>query len=68
MILSTEEHGEFMQSVAAKTAAKFSLIPPVPHIHSERNSHDQSTNVEVDAAAADRVFQGTVENLSKMDD
>ncbi|KAA0046889.1 malonate--CoA ligase isoform X1 [Cucumis melo var. makuwa] len=64
MILSTEDHVEFMQSVAAKTVATVSLIPPVPHIYSERNSHDQSTNIEVNAADADRVFQGTVENLS----
>ncbi|KAL4026560.1 hypothetical protein IC575_014996 [Cucumis melo] len=64
MILSTEDHVEFMQSVAAKTVAIVSLIPPVPHIYSERNSHDQSTNIEVNAADADRVFQGTVENLS----
>ncbi|XP_023000346.1 malonate--CoA ligase [Cucurbita maxima] len=61
MILSTEDHAEIMQSVAAKTAAKFSLIPPVPHIYSETNSRDQSTDIEMDA---ERVFQGTVENLS----
>nr|XP_043616690.1 probable CoA ligase CCL8 [Erigeron canadensis] len=30
MILSTEDHSELMQKVAAKTAAKFSLIPDVP--------------------------------------
>ncbi|XP_022152972.1 malonate--CoA ligase isoform X2 [Momordica charantia] len=61
MILSTEDRGEFMQSVAAKTAAKFSLIPPVPHISSERNPHEQPTDIEADA---DRIFQGTIENLS----
>lgn len=65
MILSTEDHAEIMQSVAAKTAAKFSLIPPVPHIYSETNSRDQSTDIEMDA---ERVFQGTVENLSKIND
>ncbi|KAK2971169.1 hypothetical protein RJ640_008593 [Escallonia rubra] len=30
MILSTDEHRELMQNVAAKSSAQFSLIPPVP--------------------------------------
>lgn len=30
MILSTEDHSEIMQSVAAKSASQFSLITPVP--------------------------------------
>ncbi|KAL7606185.1 hypothetical protein Lser_V15G18145 [Lactuca serriola] len=35
MILSTEDHSELMQKVAAKTAAQFSLIPNVPTMTSQ---------------------------------
>ncbi|KAK6912053.1 AMP-binding enzyme, C-terminal domain [Dillenia turbinata] len=44
MILSTEEHSELMQSVAGKTAAQFSLMPPVPSIpsHTGANGHSQT--------------------------
>lgn len=35
MILSTEDHSELMQKVAAKTAAQFSLIPDVPIMTSQ---------------------------------
>ncbi|KAA8541775.1 hypothetical protein F0562_022927 [Nyssa sinensis] len=55
MILSTEDHRELMQNVAAKSAAQFSLIPPVPSIPSQTTGHDQSQTGEMDA---DRNLQG----------
>ncbi|KAG5537729.1 hypothetical protein RHGRI_024996 [Rhododendron griersonianum] len=45
MILSTEDHSELMKNVAAKSAAQFSLIPPVPCI----TEHDNSESAESDA-------------------
>ena len=48
MILSTEDHRELMQNVAAKTAAQFSLIPPVPSIPSQTTGHGQSQTGDVD--------------------
>lgn len=44
MILSTEDHSELMKNVAAKSAAQFSLIPPVPCI----TEHDNSESAESD--------------------
>lgn len=49
MILSTEDHQELMKSVAAKTAAQLSLIPPVVN---ESEPHDAGNNVQ-------RSFLGT---------
>lgn len=40
MILSTDDHQELMQNVAAKTAAQFSLIPSVPSSYSQENTVD----------------------------
>lgn len=40
MILTTEEHQELMENVAAKSSAQLSLIPPVPSI-SEAAGNDQ---------------------------
>ncbi|KAG8643411.1 probable CoA ligase CCL8 isoform X2 [Manihot esculenta] len=37
MVLSTEDYKELMQNIAAKSAAKFSLIPSVPSISSQRS-------------------------------
>ncbi|CAK9174580.1 unnamed protein product [Ilex paraguariensis] len=48
MILSTEDHRELMQNVASKTAAQFSLIPPVPSILSQTTSNDLSQTGEMD--------------------
>ncbi|KAL7162475.1 hypothetical protein ACSBR2_042879 [Camellia fascicularis] len=45
MILSTEEHSELMQNVAAKSAAQFSLIPPV-HGKSETGEIDAGKSLE----------------------
>ncbi|CAL5443939.1 unnamed protein product [Camellia sinensis] len=45
MILSTEEHSELMQNVAAKSAAQFSLIPPV-HSKSETGEIDAGKSLE----------------------
>ncbi|XP_074312522.1 putative CoA ligase CCL8 [Silene latifolia] len=65
MVLSTEDHQELMQTIATKTAAKFSLIPPVPSItpdtettadgHSESggsslNALEMATNIGAKAA------------------
>ncbi|KAL9247342.1 hypothetical protein vseg_020783 [Gypsophila vaccaria] len=35
VVLSTEDHQELMQTIASKTSAQFSLIPPVRSINSE---------------------------------
>ncbi|KAL6996457.1 putative CoA ligase ccl8 [Sarracenia purpurea var. burkii] len=48
MILSTEDHSNLMQNVAAKSSAQFSLIPPVPCITSRTTEHDKSDNGEID--------------------
>ncbi|KAI7986851.1 Malonate--CoA ligase [Camellia lanceoleosa] len=45
MIFSTEEHSELMQNVAAKSAAQFSLIPPV-HSKSETGEIDAGKSLE----------------------
>lgn len=37
MVLSTEDYKELMQNIAAKSAAKFSLIPSVASISSQRS-------------------------------
>ncbi|KAK6268056.1 hypothetical protein QUC31_012216 [Theobroma cacao] len=48
-VLSTEEYSETMQSVAARSAAQFSLIPPVPSISSSPNFTDQIQIGEIEA-------------------
>ncbi|XP_021298736.1 malonate--CoA ligase isoform X2 [Herrania umbratica] len=48
-VLSTEEYRETMQSVAARSAAQFSLIPPVPNISSSPNVTDQIQIGEIEA-------------------
>ncbi|XP_052182299.1 probable CoA ligase CCL8 isoform X2 [Diospyros lotus] len=50
MILSTEDHAELMQNVATKSAARFSLIPPVPFIPSKTTEHDKSGTGEMDVS------------------
>uniref|UniRef100_A0A2P2K442 AMP-dependent synthetase/ligase domain-containing protein n=1 Tax=Rhizophora mucronata TaxID=61149 RepID=A0A2P2K442_RHIMU len=51
MVLSTEDHREVMQPVAAKCAAGFSLIPSVTSASSQTNSLDNS---QVKQITADR--------------
>ncbi|XP_059638497.1 probable CoA ligase CCL8 [Cornus florida] len=63
MILSTEDHQELMQSVAAKSAAQFSLIPPVPSIPSQTSEHVQSQTGVMDV---DGSLQG-IEKLNKIE-
>ncbi|KAJ7963028.1 malonate--CoA ligase-like [Quillaja saponaria] len=58
VILSTEDHSEFLQNVAAKTTAVFSLIPPVQDNSSERSVDEHSQSREIDA---DAIFQENVE-------
>ncbi|KAL9460542.1 hypothetical protein AB3S75_003695 [Citrus x aurantiifolia] len=48
MVLSTEDYREVLQSVAAKSGAQFSLIPPVPNISSETTVFDQSQAEKMD--------------------
>ncbi|KAI8544465.1 hypothetical protein RHMOL_Rhmol08G0298900 [Rhododendron molle] len=50
MILSTEDHSELMKNVAAKSAAQFSLIPPVPCITEHDNSESAESDVGEDPA------------------
>lgn len=62
MILSTEDHKELMQNIAAKTAAQFSLIPPIPSICSEESAVDHlQTGVDDDSILLN------TENSSKTD-
>ncbi|XP_027168056.1 malonate--CoA ligase isoform X2 [Coffea eugenioides] len=61
MILSTEDHQEILKDVAAKTAAHFSLLPPVVSTSTEL---DQSHNGELNVI--ERV-QG-IENFSEIED
>ncbi|XP_058114248.1 probable CoA ligase CCL8 isoform X2 [Magnolia sinica] len=48
VLLSTEEHQDLMENVAAKCASQFSLIPPVPSIPLSTNLHEQSNTGNVD--------------------
>lgn len=45
MILSTEDHQEIMTSVAAKTGAQLSFLPPIAISSTD---HTQSSNIESD--------------------
>lgn len=56
MILSTEDHQELMQNIAAKTAVQFSLIPHVPSSYSEESGVDHLQYGEIDA---DRILHNT---------
>ncbi|KAG5229180.1 malonate--CoA ligase [Salix suchowensis] len=47
MVLSTEDHQQLMQSVAAKCAAQFSLIPSVHRISSHESVHDHPQIEEI---------------------
>ncbi|XP_049397934.1 probable CoA ligase CCL8 isoform X2 [Solanum stenotomum] len=44
IILSTEDHQELMNTIAAKTGAQLSLIPSIPDVHSS-TKHDQSKDM-----------------------
>lgn len=48
MVLSTEDYREVLQNVAAKSSARFSLIPPVPSVSSETTVFDQSQAEKMD--------------------
>ncbi|KAK2654766.1 hypothetical protein Ddye_014622 [Dipteronia dyeriana] len=47
MLLSTEDYCETMQNVAAKSSARFSLIPPVAGVSSETSVHDESQIADI---------------------
>ncbi|KAJ8539289.1 hypothetical protein K7X08_013541 [Anisodus acutangulus] len=47
IILSTEDHQELMNTIAAKTGAQLSLIPSIPDVHSP-TEHDQSKDTVSD--------------------
>ncbi|TXG68958.1 hypothetical protein EZV62_003893 [Acer yangbiense] len=47
MLLSTEDYRETMQNVAAKSSARFSLIPPVAGVSSETSVHDESQIADI---------------------
>ncbi|XVF24961.1 hypothetical protein REPUB_Repub13aG0172500 [Reevesia pubescens] len=49
VVLSTEDYRETVESVAARTAAQFSLIPPVSSIFSSQNLTDKSQIGEIEA-------------------
>ncbi|GMI78018.1 acyl activating enzyme 13 [Hibiscus trionum] len=48
VVLSTEDFGETMQSVATRCAAQFSLIPPVSSTFSSSNMTDESQIGQID--------------------
>ncbi|XWS20262.1 hypothetical protein CRYUN_Cryun31cG0085600 [Craigia yunnanensis] len=48
VVLSTEDYRETMQSVAARSGAQFSLIPPVSSIFSSPNLTDKSQTGEIE--------------------
>lgn len=48
IILSTEDHQELMNTIAAKTGAQLSLIPSIPDVHSS-TKHDQSKDMVSDS-------------------
>ncbi|KAK8992765.1 hypothetical protein V6N11_048835 [Hibiscus sabdariffa] len=48
VVLSTEDYGETMQSVATKCAAQFSLIPPVSSTFSSSNMTGESQIGQID--------------------
>lgn len=45
--MSTEDHQELMNAIAAKTGAQLSLIPSIPDVHSS-TKHDQSKDMVSD--------------------
>ncbi|XP_050234346.1 probable CoA ligase CCL8 [Mercurialis annua] len=52
MVLSTEDYSELLQNIAAKCAAQFSLIPPVPSTSPQTSAlhHSQIESVDADRA------------------
>lgn len=56
MILSTEDHSELMKNVAAKSAAQFSLIPPVPCITEHDNSECAEGDVGKSSEGVDKSY------------
>ncbi|KAF4372495.1 hypothetical protein F8388_027168 [Cannabis sativa] len=56
MILSTEDHQELMQKIAAKTSAQFSLIPSVPSSCSQEVAvdHRQTGDISTDSILLNR--------------
>ncbi|KAG2722900.1 hypothetical protein I3760_02G148500 [Carya illinoinensis] len=62
MVLSTEDHHEFLQEVASKCAARFSLIPPVPSVSSQKNASDHPQPGEIDEHG---IFQGNIKSSSE---
>ncbi|KAK4726580.1 hypothetical protein R3W88_031497 [Solanum pinnatisectum] len=48
IILSTEDHQELMNTIAAKTGAQLSLIPSIPDVYSS-TKHDQSKDMVSDS-------------------
>lgn len=64
MILSTEDHQQLMENLAAKCAAQFSLIPPVPSSSTCASAGGHLQAGEVDA---DRIFHRNGKQSSKRD-
>ena len=48
MVLSTNDHGKFLQEIVSKCAAQFSIIPLVPNISSLKIANDCSQPREID--------------------
>ncbi|KAG2729036.1 hypothetical protein I3843_01G227100 [Carya illinoinensis] len=62
MVLSTEDHHEFLQEVASKCAARHSLIPPVLSISSQKSAHDHSKPGGIDERG---ILQRNIETSSE---
>ena len=48
MVLSTNDHGKFLQEIVSKCATQFSIIPLVPNISSLKIANDCSQPREID--------------------
>lgn len=57
VVLSTEDHQELMQTVASKSAARFSLIPSVPTMTSRTTLNGHSEMEQSDADTILKAFE-----------
>ncbi|XP_041016274.1 malonate--CoA ligase-like isoform X3 [Juglans microcarpa x Juglans regia] len=62
IVLSTEDHHEFLQEVASKCAARHSLIPPVLSISSQKHAHDHPQPGGIDERG---ILQRNIETSSE---
>lgn len=61
-ILSTEDHGELMQSIANKTSSQFFHLPSVPSKSSEKSRDELSQSGDI---VADKISLESIGRSSK---